>query len=98
MVLAKWYKLMRKLNRRLGQKADFLNLIPGDLVLPWLVLALGSYGILNGIFGVNWIWTAIIVLWECLVWLLLAGKTPHRFFGQMVTPPKLARSRLRQSG
>lgn len=85
---------MRKLNRRLGQKADFLNLIPGDLMLPWLATAIGGYFLLNGIFGLNWIWTGTLVIWGCLVWLLLAGKRPHRFFGQLLTPPRLARMRL----
>lgn len=87
---------MRKLNRRLGQKADFLNIIPGDLVFPWMLMAIGGYALLNGILGLNWIWTITLVVWGCGLWLLLAGKHPHRFFGQLLTPPRLARTRLRQ--
>ncbi|BAC88559.1 MULTISPECIES: hypothetical protein [Gloeobacter] len=84
---------MRKLNRRLGQKADFLNLVPGDLVFPWLLTVIGGYFVLSGILGLNWIWTGTFVVWACALWLLLAGRRPHRFFGQMLDPPALARTR-----
>jgi hypothetical protein len=87
---------VRTLNRRLGQRADFLNLIPGELVFPWLLTAIGGYVLLNGVFGLNWIWTGTLVAWGCLSWLLLVGRRPHRFFGQMLTPPCLARVRLKR--
>jgi hypothetical protein len=89
---------MRKLNRRLGQKADFLNVIPGDLVLPWMLSALAGYTLLQGILGLGWIWTVVLIGWSWLFWLLLAGRHPHRFFGQMLTPPRLGRARWRQEG
>lgn len=87
---------MRRLNRRLGQKADFLNLIPGALVVPWLLMTIGGYCVFCGILGLNWTWTIALIVWSCALWMVLAGRHPHRFFGQMVAPPRLARARMRQ--
>jgi hypothetical protein len=87
----------RPVNQVLGSQPS-LGPIPADQVLPWILIALGSYFIINGIFGgiftsefQKWLWTILITAWGIATWWILTGGKSWRFLGKFLGVPTWTR-------
>lgn len=80
---------VRPVNQLLGQPPS-LGPIPGDQVIPWLVIAAISLG-LRLFVGISWYWTGFIFVWGIFSWWILTGRRAWRFLNRFSRPPKWAR-------
>ncbi|MCX7592829.1 MAG: hypothetical protein N2235_03505 [Fischerella sp.] len=90
-------KDFRPVNQILGTQPS-LGPIPADQVLPWTVIALTAYFIVNGIFGgffkdefQKWLWTALIAGWGMATWWILTGGRSWRFLSKFIGVPTWTR-------
>ena len=90
-------KEFRRVNQILGTQPS-LGPIPADQILPWTVIALASYFIVNGIFGGlfeddfhKWLWTALMTGWGIATWGLLTGGRSWRFLSKFIGVPTWTR-------
>ncbi|BDA72923.1 hypothetical protein RIVM261_011920 [Rivularia sp. IAM M-261] len=90
-------KDFRPVNRILGSQPS-LGPIPADQVLPWTIIALASYFIVNGIFGgifqdefQKWLWTALLATWGIATWWILTGGKSWRFLSKFIGVPTWTR-------
>jgi hypothetical protein len=90
-------KEFRPVNQILGAQPS-LGPIPADQVLPWTVIALTSYFIINGIFGgifkdefQKWLWTLLITGWGMATWWILTGGRSWRFLSKFIGVPTWTR-------
>lgn len=90
-------KEFRPVNQILGSQPS-LGPIPADQVFPWVVIALASYFIINGIFGgifasefQKWLWTILITIWGIATWWILTGGKSWRFLSKFIGVPTWTR-------
>jgi hypothetical protein len=87
----------RPVNQILGAQPS-LGPIPADQIFPWLVIALTSYFIINGVFGglfaddfQKWLWTFLIAGWGVATWWILSGGRSWRFLSKFIGVPTWTR-------
>ncbi|MBE9210324.1 hypothetical protein IQ244_28250 [Nostoc sp. LEGE 06077] len=87
----------RPVNQILGAQPS-LGPIPADQIFPWLVIALTSYFIMNGVFGglfaddfQKWLWTFLIAGWGIATWWILSGGRSWRFLSKFIGVPTWTR-------
>lgn len=87
----------RPVNQILGSQPS-LGPLPADQILPWTIIALGAYFIINGIFGglfpdefQKWLWTALIAGWGMATWWILTGGRSWSFLSKFIPVPKWTR-------
>ncbi len=90
-------KEFRPVNQILGAQPS-LGPIPADQVLPWTLIALVSYFIINGIFGgffkdefQKWLWMLLITGWGMATWWILTGGRSWRFLSKFIGVPTWTR-------
>ena len=87
----------RPVNQILGTQPS-LGPIPADQIIPWTVIALAAYFIINGIFGSwfpddfqKWLWTALMAGWGVATWWILTGGRSWRFLSKFIAVPSWTR-------
>jgi hypothetical protein len=87
----------RPVNQILGTQPS-LGPIPADQIIPWTVIALAAYFIVNGIFGSlfqedfqKWLWTALMAGWGGATWWILTGGRSWRFLSKLIGVPSWTR-------
>ncbi|MBC1237825.1 hypothetical protein VF14_16220 [Nostoc linckia z18] len=87
----------RPVNQVLGSQPS-LGPIPADQILPWTVIALSSYLIINGIFGglfqeefQKWLWTLLMTGWGIATWWILTGGRSWSFLSKFIGVPAWTR-------
>jgi hypothetical protein len=87
----------RPVNQILGAQPS-LGPIPADQILPWALIALVAYFIVNGVFGgifpdefQKWLWTALLTAWGIGTWWILMGDRSWRFLSKFIAVPKWTR-------
>jgi hypothetical protein len=87
----------RPVNQILGSQPS-LGPIPADQILPWTVIALVSYFIINGIFGgffsdgfQKWLWVILVTAWGMATWWILTGGRSWRFLSKFIGVPTWTR-------
>jgi hypothetical protein len=87
----------RPVNQILGSQPS-LGPLPADQIFPWIVIALTSYFIVNGIFGglfsddfQKWLWTILIAGWGIATWWILTGGRSWRFLSKFIGVPTWTR-------
>ncbi|MBW4643156.1 MAG: hypothetical protein KME23_09200 [Goleter apudmare HA4340-LM2] len=87
----------RPVNQILGSQPS-LGPLPADQILPWTVIALAAYFIINGIFGgffqdefQKWLWTVLIAGWGMATWWILTGGRSWSFLSKFVGVPAWTR-------
>ena len=90
-------KDFRPVNQILGSQPS-LGPIPADQILPWTIIALASYFIVNGIFGgifsddfQKWLWTILTTIWGIATWWILTGGRSWRFLSKFIGVPTWTR-------
>jgi hypothetical protein len=90
-------KEFRPVNQILGTQPS-LGPIPADQIIPWVVIALVSYFIINGFFGglfadewQKWLWTTLITAWGIATWWILTGGRSWRFLSKFIGVPNWTR-------
>ncbi|BAY24376.1 hypothetical protein NIES2100_41710 [Calothrix sp. NIES-2100] len=90
-------KDFRPVNQILGSQPS-LGPIPADQILPWTVIALAAYFIINGIFGglfqdefKKWMWTFLIAAWGMATWWILTGGRSWSFLSKFIGVPAWTR-------
>ncbi|MBH8550888.1 hypothetical protein I8751_00460 [Nostocaceae cyanobacterium CENA357] len=87
----------RPVNQILGSQPS-LGPLPADQIFPWIVIALTSYFIVNGIFGglfpddfQRGLWTVLIAGWGIATWWILTGGRSWRFLSKFIGVPTWTR-------
>jgi purine-cytosine permease-like protein len=87
----------RPVNQILGTQPS-LGPIPADQIIPWIIIALVSYFIINGFFGglfaddwQKWLWTVLIAGWGIITWWILTGGRSWRFLSKFIGVPTWTR-------
>jgi len=87
----------RPVNQILGAQPS-LGPVPADQIFPWLVIALTSYFMINGVFGglfaddfQKWLWTVLIAGWGIATWWILSGGRSWRFLSKFIGVPTWTR-------
>jgi hypothetical protein len=87
----------RPVNQILGSQPS-LGPIPADQILPWTVIALASYFIINGVFGgffsdgfQKWLWVILVTAWGMATWWILTGGRSWRFLSKFIGVPTWTR-------
>lgn len=87
----------RPVNQILGSQPS-LGPLPADQIFPWIVIALTSYFIVNGIFGglfsddfQKWLWTVLLAGWGIATWWILTGGRSWRFLSKFIGVPTWTR-------
>lgn len=87
----------RPVNQILGSQPS-LGPLPADQIFPWIVIALSSYFIVNGIFGglfsddfQKWLWTILLAGWGIATWWILTGGRSWRFLSKFIGVPTWTR-------
>ncbi|NJL10260.1 MAG: hypothetical protein HC908_09060 [Calothrix sp. SM1_7_51] len=90
-------KEFRQVNQILGTQPS-LGPIPADQIFPWMIILLGSYFIVHGIFGSifpnewhKWLWTLLISGWGMATWWILTGGKSWRFLSKFIGVPTWTR-------
>jgi hypothetical protein len=90
-------KDFRPVNQILGSQPS-LGPLPADQILPWTVIALAAYFIINGIFGglfqdefKKWMWTILIAGWGMATWWILTGGRSWSFLSKFIGVPAWTR-------
>ena len=71
-----------------------LGPIPGEQVIPWIVIIIISYLICQGVLGLNWIATCLISAWGIGSWWALTGNESWRFLSKFQGVPTWTRGHL----
>lgn len=87
-------KEFRPVNRVLGTQPS-LGPIPAHLIFPWTGIALVSYFICQGIFGLGWLITGFTIAWGMFTWWILTGDRSWRFLSKFVPTPRWTRGMAR---
>jgi hypothetical protein len=87
----------RPVNQILGSQPS-LGPIPADQIIPWTVIVLTAYFLINGIFGSlfvddfqKWLWISLIATWGIATWWILTGGKSWRFLGKFIAVPTWTR-------
>jgi len=83
----------RPVNQVLGSQPS-LGPLPADQILPWTVIALAAYFIINGVFGglfqddfKKWLWTILVAAWGMTTWWILTGGRSWSFLSKFIGVP-----------
>ena len=87
----------RPVNQILGSQPS-LGPIPADQIIPWAVIALSVYFIINGVFGglfeddfQKWLWIVLMTGWGMATWWILTGGKSWRFLSKLIAVPTWSR-------
>ncbi|MEB3192062.1 MAG: hypothetical protein VKL42_17105 [Snowella sp.] len=87
----------RPVNQILGSQPS-LGPIPADQIIPWAVIALSVYFIINGVFGglfqddfQKWLWIVLMTGWGMATWWILTGGKSWRFLSKLIAVPTWTR-------
>ena len=87
----------RPVNQILGSQ-PYLGPIPADQIIPWAVIALSVYFIINGVFGglfeddfQRWLWIVLMTGWGMATWWILTGGKSWRFLSKLIAVPTWTR-------
>jgi hypothetical protein len=87
----------RPVNQILGSQPS-LGPIPADQIIPWAVIALSDYFIINGVFGglfeddfQKWLWIVLMTGWGMATWWILTGGKSWRFLSKLIAVPTWTR-------
>lgn len=90
-------KDFRPVNQILGTQPS-LGPVPADQILPWTLIALASYFIVNGIFGGlfeddfnKWLWTSLMTGWGIATWWILTSGRSWSFLSKFIGVPTWTR-------
>lgn len=90
-------KDFRPVNQILGTQPS-LGPVPADQILPWTLIALASYFIINGIFGGlfeddfnKWLWTSLMTGWGIATWWILTSGRSWSFLSKFIGVPTWTR-------
>lgn len=71
-----------------------LGPIPGEQVIPWITIILGSYLICEGILGQSWIVTVLLSAWGIMTWWALTGNESWKFLNKFRGVPNWTRGHV----
>ncbi len=87
----------RPVNQILGSQPS-LGPIPADQIIPWTVIALSVYMVMNGFLGglfpddfQKWLWTGLMTVWGMATWWILTGGKSWRFLSKLIGVPTWTR-------
>ncbi|WP_013334316.1 hypothetical protein [Gloeothece verrucosa] len=87
----------RTVNQILGTQPS-LGPIPANQIIPWVIIFLTSYFIINGIFGgfflgefQKWLWITLMAAWGIATWWILTGNKSWRFLSKFIGVPNWTR-------
>jgi hypothetical protein len=87
----------RPVNQILGSQPS-LGPIPADQIIPWAVIALSVYFIINGVFSglfeddfQRWLWIVLMTGWGMATWWILTGGKSWRFLSKLIAVPTWTR-------
>lgn len=87
----------RPVNQILGSQPS-LGPIPADQIIPWTLIALTSYFVMNGFLGglfqdsfQKWLWTGLMTGWGMATWWILTGGKSWRFLSKLIGVPTWTR-------
>jgi len=81
------------INQILNAKPQ-LGPIPGEQVIPWLIITIGSYIICQVILSLDWWATGLVAIWGSATWWILTGNESWRFLTKFYRTPKWTRGHL----
>ncbi|MDJ0570874.1 MAG: hypothetical protein QNJ53_17765 [Pleurocapsa sp. MO_192.B19] len=70
----------------LGETPKFLS-IPQDLIIPWAIIAGGTFFVFNVLFGLSLEWFLAISIWLCGAWWVLTGSKSYQFTDRLFPLP-----------
>lgn len=71
-----------------------LGPIPGEQVVPWVLILVVSYLVCQGIFQFSWVATSMMTIWGSATWWILTGDASWRFLSKFVGVPTWTRGQL----
>lgn len=71
-----------------------LGPIPGEQVIPWLIIAIVAYLVCQGVLGLDWWATGLIAVWGAATWWVLTGNESWRFLTKFHGTPNWTRGHL----
>ena len=87
----------RPVNQILGSQPS-LGPIPADQIIPWTLIAITVYIVINGVFGglfsdnfQKWLWIVLITGWGMATWWILTGGRSWRFLSKLIAVPTWTR-------
>ena len=80
-------------NQVLNHKPQ-LGPIPGEQVIPWVIIMIVSYVLCQGVLGLDWIATCLISAWGIGSWWVLTGNESWRFLSKFQGVPTWTRGHL----
>ena len=81
------------INQILNAKPQ-LGPIPGEQVIPWLIITIGSYIICQVVLSLDWWATGLVGIWGSATWWILTGNEGWRFLTKFYRTPKWTRGHL----
>lgn len=81
------------INQILNAKPQ-LGPIPGEQVIPWLIITIGSYLICQILLSLDWWATGLVAVWGSATWWILTGNESWRFLTKFYRTPKWTRGHL----
>ncbi|KAM3092525.1 hypothetical protein ACKFKG_22170 [Phormidesmis sp. 146-35] len=81
------------INQILNSKPQ-LGPIPGEQVIPWLIITIGSYIICQVVLNLDWWATGLVGIWGSATWWILTGNESWRFLTKFYRAPKWTRGHL----
>ena len=82
----------RTVNATLGKQPSF-GPFPADQLMPWMIIAGGSYFLCYEVFKLNWIWTGSIAVWLISTWWVLTANGSWRILSKFIATPYWTRVR-----
>lgn len=80
-------------NQILNSKPQ-LGPIPGEQVIPWLIISIASYLVCQMFLGLDWWATLLIAVWGSATWWVLTGNESWRFLTKFHGTPRWTRGHL----
>jgi hypothetical protein len=71
-----------------------LGPIPAEQVIPWIVIAIVSYLICQGLLQLDWWATLLVTVWGAASWWVLTGNESWRFLNKFHRVPNWRRGHL----
>jgi hypothetical protein len=81
------------INQILNAKPQ-LGPIPGEQVIPWLIITIGSYLICQTLLGLDWWATLLVGVWGSATWWVLTGRESWKFLTKFHKSPRWTRGHL----
>lgn len=64
-----------------------LGPIPGEQVIPWVLISIIAYGLCQGVFGLGWLPSLLVTVWGCASWWVLNGNESWRYLSKFHSAP-----------